>query len=165
MDSEEARRYGIAKRIVHEYYKSYLSRVTDEIIERKETFENPFTGGVEDMVERHNLHLCAIGNVYNFLERTERQLSEPEAPRQTYRIKKIPCKIREIEEMVNDWLARNPGTRPISVSIVPAGKGACEAMLLYAGAAPGDDAPPDVEAEPEGEAGEDTTDEDVEDGQ
>ncbi len=120
-----------AARVLDEYFDRYVRQVADEVISQRDSFESPFLGRAEDLLEKyfHNLH--AINVVQSALMHMEKR----ENPPQTYppRAEVLVPTDQDIGAAVNTWLEENPGRELISaVPVAVAEK--LQILVIYQGA-------------------------------
>jgi len=60
MDQSSSKLFTEASQLLDEYYRAIITKIADEIVDNRDTFDSPYTGRAEEIVDRYGLHLQSL---------------------------------------------------------------------------------------------------------
>jgi hypothetical protein len=79
MDTPPSAMFTEALRLLNEYYRSIVTKVAEEIVENRDTFDLPYTGRAEEIIDRYGLHLQSVARINCDLMTMANLMSQQEA--------------------------------------------------------------------------------------
>ena len=119
--------YHSALQILDRYYGVTIEKVAESIIEKEDSFAEPYVGGVEDFIENSARILSNIGELSKHLRHAA---STGEVLERKFGVHEVDCNGKPIASAVNEWLGKTNGTTPFMFSVVKDGEDR-KCLILY----------------------------------
>jgi hypothetical protein len=118
-----------AMRALQGFYETMLEELTAAVLEKEDSLHTGYLGSGETIVDRYGPILLHLSNMLGCMHRAVSEAPPPPPP-PLFGVDEVLAPAAEIRDRLGQWIALNPGSRPISVQILP-GEPDARAVIFY----------------------------------